>query len=482
MDDFKSKVLSGFVWEGSTKLIVQIVSWMSTILVARWLSPDDYGVVAVSGAFIVVLTVVTDLGLTSGLINKKEISRNEINGVFWLSLALACGLTGAIVAVAPFVEDLFDMDELAEVMIASSSVIVISSLRCVPTALVMRDLNYKYRALVDMAAQFAQVCTALPLAYFGYGPWSLVLSAIVMQLVTTLAYVPQIRDVGRCAIVWREIKDTVAYGTKVMVSNATSTLNQMMPTVFIGYVLGQKPVGEYSMADQLSQIPLSKVGAIFNRILFPAASRIKDDVPRSRELFFNLHRVLLMCIYPVLVGTAWVADDLVLLLFTEKWSSIVPILQGLCVLYLLRASAMIMIPMLSGMGMADGIVRYNGMLFVLIPVATLIGLQWGIMGMLAAWGIVHPIAYAYLLSRLKACLAFGYAEFLGSLSSVVVATGSMSALLFWMQGALVALAPHARLPLMIVTGALAYTLTYWLLFRGEVKALIELVAQRRAQG
>jgi O-antigen/teichoic acid export membrane protein len=471
MDDLKSKVKSGFIWEASTKLVIQSLSWISTVFVARWLTPEDYGIIAVSGVFVVFFTVFAEMGLTSGLINKKEISKEEVNGVFWLSLCISFTLMVMLILASPLVERIFDMQGLANIIAVASTVFVIASLRCIPTALVLRDLNYRYQALVGTLAQFVQVCTVMPLAYYGYGPWSLVYSTIAMQLVMTIAYLPQIKKIGMFSIKWHEIKEVVTYGTKMMSSTIMNTLSELSSSFLVGFILGQREVGVFSMAQQLAKIPLSKIGVIFNRVLFPAISRIKEDTTRAKELFLKFHRVLLMCTYPILIGTAFIAHDLVLILFTEKWLLIVPILQIICVLNLVQVSSMVMSPMLNGFGMPELIVRYNLLLLILLPIATVIGLQWSITGMLIGWCVVYPAVYVYLFLKLKKALGFTFVYFVKTIQSVLFATLVMSIALIYLDHVTIELATYVRLSLFVITGVCAYSSVYILFYRSELVEL-----------
>ena len=475
MRDFRSKVIKGFAWEGATKLIIQAMSWASTIIVARLLSPEDYGIVAISGVFIVLLTVVAGMGFSAGLINKKRISNNEITGIFWLGLLIAFILTVAMILAAPFIEVMFDMPGLANIIIVSSTVFVFVNLKCVPTAIVLREMNFKYRSLVDMAAQFASILTVITMAYLGYGAWSLVFGTLAGHIISTLAYIPYMRNIGFFAINWLEIKYVVSFGAKVMLSRLIDSFTLLLPTFLVGLVLNQKTVGQYSMAEQLGKIPLNKIGVIFNRVLFPAISRIKDDIDYSRLLFFKFHRVLLMISFPVLTGIAIISPDLVVFLFTEKWAPIVPIIQFICTLNLIQVSSMIMPSILNGAGKPGIVFRYRLLFLVLIPVASIIGLQWGVMGMLISWCFVYPVTYGYILIQLSLHLKFTLLEFFKTFFSVIVATIIMVTVLLVEKEFMVDFNMFNRLIFLVLSGALTFGCIYYFYFFKEVKEIYSLI-------
>jgi O-antigen/teichoic acid export membrane protein len=470
MDHFKKKIVNGFVWEGGTKLIVQVLSWIGTVWVARLLTPEDYGIVAVSGVFIGLMAIISDMGLTAGLINKNEINKKEINGIFWFSLMIAFVLVLLLFSLSSTIEKVYQMPGLSDLIVASSVVLVVSSLRCIPTALVMRNMDYKFSALVDMTGTFFQIVTTVMLAYLGYGAWSLIIGSIVMQLVVLIAYFPLLRQQFPFYfyVHWNEVAGVVAYGGKIMSSRIIAYLSSSSPTFFSGLILGQKETGQFSLANMIAQVPLDKVGSIFNRIIFPSISRIKEDKAYSKTVYFKLHRTLLTISIPILLGVALVSEDLVFVLFTEKWIAIVPILQLMCLLNLLRVSIMIVPPLLEGLGLPEVVLRYNTLSLFLLPIASVVGLQWGIQGMVLAWFFVYPVTYLYLITKLAEILSFSFFDYIVSFRSVLFASAGMVTALLFIDDYFSDWLPLVRLITMGIIGAIVYLGVFGLFFRHEV--------------
>jgi O-antigen/teichoic acid export membrane protein len=470
MDNFKNKVVNGFVWEGGTKLIVQVLSWIGTVWVARLLTPEDYGIVAVSGVFIGLMAIISDMGLTAGLINKKEINKKEISGIFWFSLMFAFALVLLLFSLSSTIEKVYQMPGLSKLIMVSSVVLVLSSLRSIPTALVMRKMDYKFAALIDMTGTFSQIVTTVMLAYLGYGAWSLIIGSIVMQLVVLIAYFPLLRQQFPLYfyIRWNDVANVIAYGGKIMSSRIVAYLSSSSPTFFSGLIVGQSETGQFSLANMIAKVPLDKLGSIFNRIIFPSISRIKGDKAYSKTVYFKLHRTLLTISIPILLGTSLVSEDLVLVLFTEKWDSITPLLQLMCLINILRVSGMIMPPLLEGLGMPEVVLRYNTISLFLIPIACFVGLQWGVKGMVIAWFFVYPLTYFYLIKKLAAILSFSLFEYIASFQSVLFASISMVTLLLFIQQLLSDWLPLIRLLTMGIIGAVVYLGVFALFFRHEV--------------
>lgn len=470
MKDFKKRVVHGFAWEGGTKLIVQIFSWVGTIWVARLLTPEDYGIVAVSGVFIGLMAIISDMGLTAGLINKKEVDKKEISGIFWFSLVIALGLVLILFALAPIIEGIYDMPGLSELIWASSIVLVLSSLGCIPAAMALRVMDYKFRALVDMAGSFAQITTVVTLAYLGYGAWSLVLGSIVLRLVVLIAYFPLLKNQFPLyfSIQWNEISDVLSYGGRIMSSRILGYITSSSPTFLSGLIAGQKETGQYSLAGMIAQVPLDKIGTIFNRIIFPSISRIKEDKEYSKSVFFKLNRTLLTISIPILLGISIVSEDLVLILLTDKWEPIIPILQLLCLINVVRVCAMIIPPLLEGLGMPEIVLRYNTLTLCLLPPACFIGLQWGVREMIISWFFIYPFTYFYLIKRISSILSFSLLEYFSSFKSVIIASTCMITALLLIQDTLNTWLPLVRLMGMSIIGVSVYFGVLTIFFRHEI--------------
>jgi len=257
-------VLSGFAWEASARLTVQVVSFVTTIFVARILSPADYGIVAVSGVFVGLFHIFTEFGLSQGLINKEEVSVEEESTIFWLSLIIA-GLAFALIwIIAPFIERMYAMPNLGFVIRVSALALPLTSLRVVPLAKALRKLNFRYRAITEAMGQLVSAIVVVTLALNGYGLWSLVISYLISQLIMTIAYLPLLGSLPSLIIRLDKAREVINFGSRMMGANIIEYLVSRADVFIIGYALGQQIVGFYSMAFQLAALPLDKIGAMFN--------------------------------------------------------------------------------------------------------------------------------------------------------------------------------------------------------------------------
>ncbi len=475
----RQRIISGFAWEGGTKLIVQLLSWVSTLIVARLLAPEDYGVVAISGVFVGVLSAISNMGLTAGLINRRSISQGEQNGIFWVGLSIALGMFTLLFLVAPLIARAYEIDLLTSIVRISGLTLIIASLRVVPAALLMRDLQFSFLAIVNMGGQFVSVATALALAFYGAGPWSLVWAVIASQLFVLVSITGKTRHIPGLSFSLYEIKSIILYGVKIMGVQILDITTQRLPTFIVATFIGQRAAGFYSLAEMLAEMPIEKIGSVFSRISFPVISRLKESKAQAKRMFLKTHRYLMMIGIPILMGLALVADDVVVLFLTDKWSPIVPILQILCVVNIFRLSGMILPYILEGLGRVDLSLNFSVAAVPLLALGFYLGSFYGVNGVAAGWLIVYSPLYLVLLWMVRKELSISMAEFAWPLRAVFVATVLMTLAVLisnWLGesfGILASLATN------VMTGAVIYVGTFFLIFRGDVREIMLLAGELR---
>lgn len=452
----KKRVLAGFAWQGMTKLIVQIASWGTTLFVARIISPSEYGIVAAAGVFTELLIILTELGLAQGLIQKPSLTSRERDGAFFVSLALGLAAYVVLFLAAPLIARFYQMPVLTEVVRVSALAVVFGSLKTVPLAIAMRRMNFRYRSLVEMGGTLMMTLSVILMAVSGYGIWSLVWGPVIGHFVMICAYLPLMGRLPRPRFSLADVTAPMRFGLKVTGTNLLYYVWSRADVAIIGKVLGERLLGIYSMAFQLAVLPLDKIGFVFTQVMFPALARLQHDLKASQDLFIQQHRNLVLVAYPVLFGLALVADDAVLLLLTEKWLPIVPYLRGLCAVSALRISGMLMPPTLYARGKPELVLRYSGLAAVLLPLAILVGAQFGLGGVVAAWIACYPVLYVVLGRYCLRDLELSWSALLRPLLPVAVATVAMTGAVAGFKAVAAELELVARLAGSVAIGALVY--------------------------
>ena len=468
---FQRRVLAGFAWQGATKFAVQAISWIGTIVVARLLAPADYGLMAIAGIFISLMALIMEMGLAQGLVQRSEITPQQEDAVFWLSLLLGGGLFLLLFLTAPLIADFYRMPELTALLRLCAVGLVISSLKAVPFAMLMRRMDFRSRALVEMTGSLCSMLTVVALAFSGFGVWSLAWGALVQQSIVSAGFLRKMRRWPRPRLHLSHIRGILSFGLNVTGANIAYVVSSQAGVFIIGKFLGGHLTGIYSLALQLATMPLDKIGAVFNQVGFPALARVKDDDQQCRALFRDLHRYLLFIAYPILFGMAVVAEDMVDVLLGQKWLAAAPILQVICAVNVMRISGMLITPLLNSRGRAREAFHYSLAGALLLPPAFLAGVQFGIEGVVIAWLAAYPLLYIMLLRYLYREIAVGLGELVTDSRPTLTATILMAGAVLLFQELAAGFHPALRLIGSVGLGALVYVAAF-LIFYGEQVARI----------
>jgi O-antigen/teichoic acid export membrane protein len=471
-EDIQKSMISGFAWQGATKGIVQVTSWVSTIWVARILDPTDYGIMAIAGIFTGFAFRISELGLAEGLITRQQADVETQESVFTLGICLALVLYAILYFVAPTAAALYGIPEIESVIRIGGLGIFLGASKAVPYALVMRALDFRYRSLVSMAAQFAQIVVLVVLAYRGYGYWSLVWGFLVSQSVMALAYWRLYSRIPRLRKLTAEGVAAAWFGFKVTLNRLSYFLLQQSPPAIIGKVLGSGVLGFYNMAYQLAILPLDKIATIFNQVTFPAIARADPDrADDAKYLFLQTHKYLLLVAQPALIGIALVAPDLVPVILTEKWMPIVPALQVFCGINVLRLSSMIFAPVLLGRNKPQMVLAVTLVGLVILPPSVYVGAQFGLVGAVVAWAFIQPILFGVALRFLMKSIDMTAVEFFRTWIPASTSSVVMIVTVIFLGTQMSDSSVSARLAALIAAGGGSWILTLVIFHKPELRDL-----------
>jgi O-antigen/teichoic acid export membrane protein len=371
------------------------------------------------------------------------------------------------------------LPELTNILRVAGLGLPIAAWRSVPYSVQLRAMNYRYRALVEMTGQFIQAALVVTFALHGFGAWSLVFGYLVAQLFTSIAFSVKGPKIGRPTLSTKGIEGILRFGVRITGARGLGFAVSSSDMAMITSLLGARAAGVYSVAFNLASAPLDKIGAIFNRVAYPAVARVNDDAEKSRRFLIQLHFTLLAVASPALVGAALVAPDLVAVLLTDKWEAAVPVLQVVCIANIVRLSGMLLPVILEARGRAGLVLRFQIVSAVLMPLGFFIGSHWGLMGVTAAWLLVYPIIYLWLMHLAMNELGMRMRDLLRSVVPVVGANIVMAAAVFGVRELTGDFSHVPRLLMSIATGAAAYALgmllfvpkSYWREVRATAASL-----------
>lgn len=473
------KIISGARWVAALRLTAQTLSWISTIIVVRFVSPGDYGLNSMLEAPMELMMLISTLGLDVALVQSRKLEQNQLRSAFgWLLminflLFLTYFFGGALLA------QYFDeprLDPLAKVL---SVVFLLAPFRAVPNALLDRDLQFKTKAVVDLAAALSTAATTLTLAVQGFGIWALVIGIVVGRLVTAVLLMIMHPWFVRPTL-GPEAANMIALGGVVALAGAILMLGNSLVSLIAGPELGAHLLGIYAVAMQFALLPLSKFMPVINPIIFPAFSRLQAH---PEEAGYYLDRALSFAslfLFPVMIGLACVAHDFVLVVLGDKWVEAVVPLALISLAMPFRMITNFIRPVMNGMGRADLNLKSAALTLAVLLPAIPFAMNYGVLGLAIMWLAVEPVI-CFVTARMgqkavKVSLGIMARNLLPALVSSAV-----------MAAAVLAVAFYAGLPtglpkllFEIAAGAAAYVATLWLFFRAPMLSAIRVLLARKA--
>lgn len=449
-------LLRGVAWTGAARWSTQIVSWTATYILARLLTPDDFGLVALGAVYVGFVALVTEMGLGTAIVAFRDLTEREvaqING-----LALLVGLSGFAVtaAMAVPVGRFFQSEALPPVVALMGLTFVVSSLRTIPLGILQREFRFKLIAGMEASQAVLLAAAQTAFALMGFRYWSLVLGELTALSVSTAVLVG-FRHRGFAIPRRAALRRVTNFTTNVLVTRISWYTYSNADFVIVGRVLGVTALGAYRMAWGFSTAPMQKIVEIVTRVTPAVFSAVQSDHAALRRYVLIITEALATVTFPASVGLALVADDFVRVVLGPAWIAVILPLRLLAGYIALRTISTIPSQVLTVIGDTRFTMK-NGVLAVLVmPLSFLIGSRWGAAGVATAWIIAYPAIVAPVYVRLFRRIGMTVPSYLTAIGAAASGTAAMAAAVLLARWILPAEAsPVARLAAQVGLGAAAY--------------------------
>ena len=472
----RSRVVSGVFWLGATKALGQVISWGTTIYVARLLSPDDYGLMGMAGAFLGFIVVMNELGLGSAIVQKKELSEEELSNIGSVVILINAALYGVSFLSAPWIARFFGEPRLTEVIRTLSLVLIFSGMGATSFHMLTRKIIFKKRSQAELIGNVSGAVSTLLFAVNGLGVWSLVYGNIVLELTKNLFFYIFSPWKPKLRLSLSKVKGVIHFGLKVAVARLLWYFYSNADFWIAGKLLGKTLLGYYAMAFQFASVPNDKIVSFVTQVSLPALSQVQGDLKLLKRYFLKIIRLIAFVTFPIFWGIFLVADDAIVLFLTEKWSPIILPLKILCVVSMFRALNAMNAPLVIAKG-RPGISVATNLLFALtLPFAFFIGSFYGLEGFSYSWLAVFPalsLITTYVSLRAVELSLFDY---FNELKPILLATLFMVLGVILIQKTLLSeFSRPARFSATCLAGMGFYALYYFLFYRemfSEAKAVL----------
>lgn len=389
----KDKTVKGTIWSGIDNVAQFGVTFVVSIVLARLLTPDDYGLIGIIAIFTAVCTALINGGFTTALIRKKDANDDDYNTAFIVNLGVSLLLYIVIYLCSPLIADFFHRQELVALTQVSSLGMIIGALGLVQQTRLTKRIDFKIQTKITIVASVASGIVGIVMAFIGFGVWSLVAQSLTSQGVRTVLlwvankWVPQLRFSSEC------FHELFGFGWKIVLSTLLDTVWKELYQVVVGRFYSPAALGQYTRSKQFSTLFSSNLTSVIQRVTYPVLSDIQDDKERMVSAYRRIIKVTMFVTAVCMFFLGAVSEPLLYCLIGPKWHEAAIYLPLICIsgsLYPLHA---INLNMLAVQGRSDLCLGLE-VIKKIIGIAPLyVCICWGIMPMLYVNLVTGVIAF-----------------------------------------------------------------------------------------
>ena len=330
MSSLKDKTVKGVIWSAVDRFSAQGIQFVFSILIARLLVPEDYGVIAMLNIFLAVSQTFIDSGFATALIRKIDRTDTDFSTVFYFNIAVAVFFYLGLFFAAPAIANFYNTPLLVPVTRVTAINLVIGSLSGIHNAKLSIEIDFKSRAKVSVVSAVLTGAVGLWMAYSGYGVWALVVQTVFAGIIRTIMLWIIVKWYPKLVFSWQSFKEMFSFGSKLLASGLLDTIYNNIYPLVIGKVFSPTTLGVYSKANSLAQFPSSNITSVLHSVTFPVLSTIQNEEDRLAAAYKRFLRIAAFVVFPLMMGLSAVADPFIRLALTDKWEGAIYLLQIIC--------------------------------------------------------------------------------------------------------------------------------------------------------
>lgn len=330
MSSLKDKTVKGVIWSAVDRFSAQGIKFVFSILIARLLVPEDYGVVAMLNIFLAVSQTFIDSGFGSALIRKIDRTEEDFSTVFYFNIVVAILFYLVLFFAAPAIANFYNTPLLESITKVVALNLIINSLSGIHNAKLSIAIDFKSRAKISIVSTLLTGAVGLWMAYAGYGVWALVVQSLFSSAIRTVMLWVVVKWYPKFVFSWKSFNELFSFGSKLLASGLLDTLYNNIYTLVIGKVFSPTTLGVYSKANSLAQFPSSNITSILQGVTFPVLSTIQNEDDRLADAYKRFLKIAAFVVFPLMIGLSAVADPFIRLVLTDKWGGAIYLLQIMC--------------------------------------------------------------------------------------------------------------------------------------------------------
>lgn len=450
----KSNVLSNFIWRFAERCGAQFITFFVSIVLARILSPRDYGQIALITVFTTIMQVFVDSGLGTALIQKKDADDLDFSSVFYFNFIVCLILYAFMFFMAPFIAKFYNNDSLVAIVRVISLTIIISGIKGIQQSYVSRNMLFKRFFYATLGGTLFSAIFGIGLAYAGVGVWAIVGQQLSNTTIDTLILWMTVKWRPKKMFSWNRLRNLLSFGWKILVSSLIDTFYNNIRSLIIGKMYSSSDLAFYNQGQQFPNVIVTNINTSIDSVLLPTMANEQENYIRVKGMTRRAIKTSTYIMAPLMMGLAFCAEPIVRIVLTDKWLPCVPFLRIFCITYMFYPIHTSNLNAIKAVGRSDMFLKME-ILKKIVGIILLFSTMWfGVMAM----------AYSLLLSSVlsqiinswpnRKLLNYGYLEQLKD-----ILPGILLAVFMGMVVYIIGIIPMKTITLLviqIIAGAIIY--------------------------
>ena len=409
-NSLKAKTISGVIWKFGERVSAQFVNFIVSIILARLLLPEDYGLIALVTVFITICNKIVVSGFATSLVQKKDADNLDFSTVFYFSVCVAAILYAVLFATAPFIADFYSKESDPQMFIQVIRVmglnLFIIAVNSVQQAYVSRTMQFRKFFFSTIAGTVVSAIAGIALAYAGKGVWALVAQNMILALVNGIVLWFMVKWRPQLKFSFKRLKALYSYGWKIFVASMIKILYTDLRSLVIGRVYTAADLAFYNKAQSFPQLIDTNVEGTIDSVLFSAISKKQNSVDEMRAMLRRAIKTTSFILMPLLAGLSAVAKPFIIILLTDKWAESIPLMQILAFSFIFAPVELENLQAIKALGRSDVALKVEIIKKVLGIIILIISIPFGVTAI--AIGMVISTTLSAIINAIPNKKLLGY--------------------------------------------------------------------------
>jgi O-antigen/teichoic acid export membrane protein len=380
MAPLKQQAVLSVKWNAISQVFRLSLYFLTSVILARLLQPDDFGLLGMATVFTSLIAVFNDFGLGSAIVQKSEPDNKTLSGIFWMTIGIGFLAMAITILSAPWIASFYRQEKLQTLLYFLSVSFLLTSMGQIQLSLLMKQIEFRQIAIIESISVLIGSLVAVVLAFLNQGVWALAGQIISTSAVTTICLWYITKWHPSLKFDPTSLRGVLKYSSGLFGFNLLNYFSRNADYFLIGKFLGAAFLGQYTFAYRLMQFPLQNIAGVVNRVLFPTLAQVKENDELFRRGFIKASQLVAIVTFPLMVGVFCLAPELTIVIFSAKWQPAIPVIQVLALIGLVQSIGGMVGNIYTAKGKTNWLFYWGIISSIIIVAGIAIGLRWGILG------------------------------------------------------------------------------------------------------